>query len=50
MNDSPDSYNLLDRPWIPVLYRCGKCTRVGIRKAERNAGKPIAVAETDRCL
>jgi len=32
-------YNLLDEEWIPVLYRCGKWKRVGIRTALEDAGQ-----------
>ena len=31
------SYNLLDEQWIPVLWKCGKPGKVGIRKALEKA-------------
>ena len=31
------SYNLLDEKWIPVLYGDGRCERVGIVAALREA-------------
>ncbi|MFZ5500853.1 MAG: type I-E CRISPR-associated protein Cse1/CasA [Candidatus Micrarchaeota archaeon] len=38
MNDSPDNYNLLDKEWIPVLWRDGKTGRVNIKEALTQAG------------
>jgi hypothetical protein len=32
-------FNLLDEPWIPVLYRDGQYQRVGIRRALQDAGR-----------
>ena len=31
-------YNLLDEKWIPVLWKCGRPGRVGIRKALEKPG------------
>ena len=31
------TFNLLDEPWIPVLYADGRAERVGIRTALTNA-------------
>jgi hypothetical protein len=37
-------YNLLDKQWIPVLYRDGRWERVGIRKALEDAGRIRQIA------
>jgi len=47
MSDSLDSYNLLDKDWIPALYRCGKWARVGIRKAFEHAGQIRQIAASN---
>jgi len=41
------NYNLLEEEWIPVLYRCGKWTRVGIRKALEDAGRIRQIAASN---
>jgi hypothetical protein len=40
-------YNLLDEPWIPVLWRDGRVGRVGIRKALAEAGKIRQIAASN---
>lgn len=41
------SFNLLDEPWIPVLWRDGRAERVGIRTALTKAGKIRQIAATN---
>jgi CRISPR type I-E-associated protein CasA/Cse1 len=41
------SFNLIDEPWIPVLWRDGKPERVGIRKALTEAGKIRQIAASN---
>lgn len=42
-----DSFNLIDRPWIPVLYRDGHYERVGIRQALTEAHRIRLVAASN---
>lgn len=37
-------FNLLDSPWIPVIYADGRCMRVGIKKALEHAGRIRQIA------
>jgi hypothetical protein len=39
-----DTFNLLDAPWIPVIYADGSCTRVGIKRALEDAGRIRQIA------
>lgn len=41
------TYNLLDEQWIPVLYRNGEYTRVGIRRAFEDAGQIRQIAASN---
>ena len=41
------TYNLVDEPWIPVLYRDGRWERVGIRKALEEAGEIRQIAASN---
>ncbi len=41
------SFNLLEERWIPVLYRDGRCERVGILKAFEDAGRIRQIAATN---
>ncbi|MCC6466585.1 MAG: type I-E CRISPR-associated protein Cse1/CasA, partial [Planctomycetes bacterium] len=41
------SFNLLDSPWIPVLWRNGNAERVGIMGALGNAGRIRQIAATN---
>lgn len=41
------NYNLLDKEWIPVLYRNGDWKRVGIRKALEDAGRIREIAASN---
>jgi CRISPR type I-E-associated protein CasA/Cse1 len=40
-------FNLLDKEWIPVLYRDGRWGRVGIRKALQDAGRIRQIAASN---
>ena len=40
-------FNLLDEPWIPVLYRDGRWERVGIRKAFDDAAQIRQIAASN---
>ncbi len=41
------SFNLVDSPWIPVLYRDGRWKRVGIKTALEDAGKIRQIAASN---
>jgi hypothetical protein len=41
------NYNLLDEPWIPVLYHNGDWKRVGIRQALAEAGRIRQIAASN---
>jgi len=41
------NFNLLDEPWIPVLYSDGRAERVGIRDAFANAGSIRQIATSN---
>lgn len=45
-NDSA-RFNLIEEPWIPVLWRDGRAERVGIRTALTKAGKIRQIAATN---
>lgn len=47
MNEKPDDYNLLVKPWIPVLYSNGDHKRVGIRTALLDAGRIRQIAASN---
>lgn len=47
MKEQPDNFNLLKRPWIPVLYANGKTDRIGIRKALTEAGRIRQIAASN---
>ncbi len=40
-------YNLIEEPWIPVLFHNGKWERVGIRKALAEAGRIRQIAASN---
>lgn len=40
-------FNLVDEPWIPVLDRCGRAKRVGIRQALTEAGSIRQIAASN---
>jgi len=40
-------FNLIDEPWIPVLWRNGTTSRVGIKKALTEAGKIRQIAASN---
>ncbi|HWP39712.1 MAG TPA: type I-E CRISPR-associated protein Cse1/CasA [Tepidisphaeraceae bacterium] len=42
-----DSFNLVDEPWIPVLYSDGRFERVGIKAALTEAGKIRQIAASN---
>ena len=42
-----DSFNLVDEPWIPVIYNDGRCQKVGIQTALSDAGSIRQVAATN---
>ncbi|BAL94033.1 type I-E CRISPR-associated protein Cse1/CasA [Rubrivivax gelatinosus] len=39
------AFNLLDEPWIPVLYADGRSSAVGLREVFAEAGRIVAIAE-----
>ena len=41
------NFNLIDEPWIPVLYHDGTWKRIGIRKALEDAGKIRQIAASN---
>ena len=41
------NFNLLDEPWIPVLYHDGRCARIGIQKALEEAGDIRQIAASN---
>jgi CRISPR type I-E-associated protein CasA/Cse1 len=47
MNQKPNTYNLLEEQWIPVLRTDGKCGRVGIREAFTQAGRIREIAASN---
>lgn len=47
MKDQPDNFNLLVKPWIPVLYTNGKTDRIGIRQALTEAGRIRQIAASN---
>ncbi|MBX3458585.1 MAG: type I-E CRISPR-associated protein Cse1/CasA [Planctomycetes bacterium] len=44
---SQHSFNLLHKPWIPVLWRAGRAERVGIKSALTSAGKIRQIAASN---
>jgi hypothetical protein len=47
MTDKADNYNLLVKPWIPILRIHGKPDRVGIRTALIEAGRIRQIAASN---
>ncbi|MCZ7649507.1 MAG: type I-E CRISPR-associated protein Cse1/CasA [Planctomycetota bacterium] len=47
MRNNARTYNLIDEPWIPVLWRDGHAERVGIGSALTNAGKIRQIAASN---
>ena len=47
MTDKPENYNLLVKPWIPILWTDGKPHRVGIRTALVEAGRIRQIAASN---
>lgn len=47
LNNNTASFNLLDEPWIPVIWRDGRAERVGIKTALTRAGKIRQLAATN---
>ena len=47
MTDKPENYNLLVKPWIPILWTDGKAGRVGIRTALTEAGRIRQIAASN---
>jgi len=47
MNKEPATFNLVDRPWIPVLRTNGRPTRLGIRQALTEAGSIRGLAASN---
>ncbi|MFH0937758.1 MAG: type I-E CRISPR-associated protein Cse1/CasA [Planctomycetota bacterium] len=41
------NYNLLDEPWIPVMWKCGKTSQVGIHEALSKAGEIREIAASN---
>jgi hypothetical protein len=41
------NFNLIDEPWIPVLYHDGRCARIGIQKAMEEAGSIRQIAASN---